>query len=89
MAERAIQSLADRLLDLDGQIADNEIRQNTHEFVESMKNQNTKSKTKSDMNIVRKWCESVNETRELFDIPTAELHCIKIKYKIKYLIKQL
>ena len=55
-AERTLKSLANRLLDLDGRIArENSTRkeEDTRQCVESMKNVNTKNKTKSDVNRVK------------------------------------
>ena len=56
-AKRKLESLANRLLDLDGSIArENSTRneEDTRQFEESMKNVNTKIKTKSDVNRVKK-----------------------------------
>ena len=57
VAERTLESLANRLLDLDGRIArENSTRneKDNRQFVEYMKNVNTKNKTKSDVNRVKK-----------------------------------
>jgi len=37
--------------------------------IKSNKNVNTTKKTKSDLNVFKWWCESVNENREPKDIP--------------------
>ena len=47
--------------------------EDTVAFVESMKNENTKRKTKSDLAIFQEWLQSVNELREPQDISVPEL----------------
>ena len=46
--EQVLISLSNRMLDLDN-LKDKQNERNTYEFVESMKNGNTKVKTKSDL----------------------------------------
>ena len=45
----------------------------TSRFIDEMKNNNTKMKTKSDMKILSEWLHGDNELRVVEDIPTAEL----------------
>jgi hypothetical protein len=51
-AERVLESLSNRILELDA-LSDQNM--NTHDFVQQMKNENTKRKTKSDVNKFKKW----------------------------------
>ena len=44
------------------------------QFIESNKAKNTVKKTRSDLNVWNRWCESVNERRKLEDIPASELN---------------
>jgi len=71
------------LLDLDGRVArENDTRneEDTRKFVESMKNVNTKNKTKSDVNRIKKRFQSKNEFRELYDIPPQELNRLLVRF---------
>ena len=45
----------------------------TSRFIDEMKNNNTKMKTKGDMKILSEWLHGVNELRAVEDIPAAEL----------------
>jgi hypothetical protein len=45
----------------------------TSRFIDEMKNNNTKMKTKSDMKILSEWLHGVNELRAVEDILAAEL----------------
>ena len=45
-------------------------------FVDQQKNKNTKRKTHSDLKTWYTWCAKHGETRELKDIPPAELDCL-------------
>ena len=45
-------------------------------FVDQQKNKNTKRKTHSDLKTQYTWCTKHGETRELKDIPPAELDCL-------------
>jgi hypothetical protein len=76
-AERTLESLANRLLALDQQIDNNRTPHISTEealaFVESKKNPNTKSKTKSDIGKFTKWLREDGEVRQIEDIPPKEL----------------
>jgi hypothetical protein len=76
-AESTLESLANRLLDLDQQIANGGRSHISAEealaFVESKKNPNTKSKTKSDIGKFTKWIREDGEDRNIEDIPPKEL----------------
>ena len=81
MAAAARQSLVDRLMQLDGLIdKENQSPQgavtptDTYAFVESMKNANTQSKTKSDVRKVCQWLLEIDEIRQPEDIPPGELN---------------
>ncbi len=43
------------------------------DFVDAQRNENTKRKTKSDLGKWYRWCESVGETRNIGEIPRADL----------------
>jgi len=75
--ERMLESIANRLLDLNGRIArENSTRneEDTRQVVESIKNVNTNHKTNSDVNRVTEWFQSKDKFRELYDIPSQELN---------------
>ena len=79
MAKRTLQSLADRLMALDDAINKRNIAitpEETHEYVNSMKNKNTVAKTKSDMKRVKDWLFTNGEERELFEIAPNELNML-------------
>ena len=46
---------------------------NIGEFIEKNKNVNTAKKTKTDLNVWKRWCSSIGEARELENIPPSEL----------------
>ena len=69
MGEKTLESLARRIVELDELI---EAENSTEEFVRSMRNPNTVRKT--DANKIEQWLLSKNETRDLCDIPPAELN---------------
>lgn len=48
---------------------DNEISS----FIDENRNENTTKKTKTDLNVWKRWCESVKETRAIEEIPREEL----------------
>lgn len=52
----------------------------TSTFIESMKNLNTKRKTKSDLNTVNLWLTSVNESRDMGTIPPKELDSLLARF---------
>ena len=54
-AEKTLESLSNRLLELESIISPANHEIDTKEFVESMKNKNTKKKMKSDVNRVKEW----------------------------------
>ena len=68
-AERTLKSLSDKLLELDANIRERNQQMDTYSFVESMKNSNTKKKTKYDISRLQTWFQSVGENREVLDIP--------------------
>jgi hypothetical protein len=72
--ERTLKSLANRLMDLDNLIEQEGQKADTYSFVESKKNDNTKKKTKSDMNRLNTWFQTDGEERDILDIPTIELN---------------
>ena len=43
-------------------------------FIEENRNVNTTKKTKTDLNVWKRWCESVKETRAIEEIPVEELN---------------
>ena len=43
-------------------------------FIEENQNVNTTKKTKTDLNVWKRWCESVKETRAIEEIPAEELN---------------
>ena len=65
--EQVLISLSKRMLDLDNLI-DKQNKRNTYEFVESMKNGNTKVKTKSDLKRVE-FLAGFGEHRKIQDVP--------------------
>ena len=69
MGEKTLESLARRIGELDELI---EAENSTEEFVRSMRNPSTVRKT--DANKIEQWLLSKNETRDLCDIPPAELN---------------
>jgi hypothetical protein len=80
MAAAVRQSLANRLMQLDGLIdTENQSLQgvvtptDTYAFVEKMKNANTQSKTKRDVRKVCQWQLEIDEIRQPEDIPPGEL----------------
>ena len=46
----------------------------TEEFVRSMRNPNTVQKTTADVNKIEQWLLSKNESRDLCDVPPAEIN---------------
>lgn len=71
-----METLANRLLDLDDKIRQQHRRfslEETEEFIQNKKNINTKSKTKSDIKKFREWLTGDDESRELKEIPPKEL----------------
>ena len=78
-AEQTLKSLADRLLALDDAIDKRNLAitpEETHEYVNSMKNKNTVSKTKSDTKRVKDWLAGNGEDREMYEIPPNELNML-------------
>lgn len=77
MAERVLESLSNRLLQLDSLIevrpVQNATEQQTREFVEKMKNPSTVAKTKSDMKKFTDFLHQENETRSVETFPPCEL----------------
>ena len=69
--KKPLESLARRIGELDELI---EAEQSTTEFVRSMRNPNTVRKTTVDLNKIEHWLLSKNESRDLCDIPPAELN---------------
>lgn len=55
---------------------DNNRKNDTHVFVESMENESTKRKARSDMQRVKDWMVSVDEHRQIQDIPSSELNLL-------------
>ena len=79
MAERTLKSLADRLMALDDAIDRRNIAitpEETHDYVNSMTNKNTVSKTKSDMKRVKDWLVTNGEGQEIFEIAPNELNML-------------
>lgn len=73
-ADRVLQSLSDRILELDGQIRDRAITyEDTVNFVNSKKNAATSMKTKSDLKKVNEWLRSDGESREIENIEPEQL----------------
>ena len=52
-------------------------------FIEQNRNVNTTKKTKTDLNVWKRWCQSVKETRSLEDIPPEELDNVSSHFFIK------
>lgn len=80
MAEQVMECLADRLLTLDGIIEERDSTRyrevteaETFNFVESMKNPNTKAKTMSDLKKFNEWLLSVGEERSIETIAPENL----------------
>ena len=78
MAENILQSLSNRLLSLDGMIERQSTHRNvseddTHMFVESMINNNTKTKTNSDVKRFKDWLVQDGKNEEIENISPQEL----------------
>jgi hypothetical protein len=73
--EAVLASLSKRIINMEPDIivSMDENEENTEEFVERMKNYNTKTKTKSDVSKFVEWLASITEHRNLVDIPPKEL----------------
>ena len=55
----------------------------TAEFIEAMKNKNTKRKTASDVNIFTNWLSANNEHRKMEEIPVYELDKLLARFFMK------
>ena len=52
-------------------------------FIEEKRNSNTTKKTKTDLNVWTRWCNSINERRPMEDIPPEELNSLLAHFFIK------
>ena len=52
-------------------------------FIEEDRNSNTTKKTKTDLNVWTRWCNSINEKRQMEDIPPEELNSLLAHFFIK------
>ena len=52
-------------------------------FIEANRNSNTTKKTKTDLNVWTRWCNSINERRPMEDIPPEELNRLLAHFFIK------
>ena len=52
-------------------------------FIEENRNSNTTKKTKTDLNVWPRWCNSTNERRPMWDIPPEELNSLLAHFFIK------
>ena len=52
-------------------------------FIEANRNSNTTKKTKTDLNVWTRWCNSINERRPMEDIPPGELNSLLAHFFIK------
>ena len=52
-------------------------------FIEENRNENTTRKTKTDLNVWKRWCESVKETRAIEEIPAEELNSLLCHFFVK------
>ena len=52
-------------------------------FIEENRNSNTTKKTKTDLNVWTRWCNSLNERRPMEDIPPEELNSLLAQFFIK------
>lgn len=52
-------------------------------FIEANRNSNTTKKTKTDLNVWTRWCNSINERRSMEDIPPEELNSLLVHFFIK------
>ncbi|XP_060580060.1 uncharacterized protein KIAA1958-like [Ruditapes philippinarum] len=76
--ERVLESLSNKLLDLDAKIRVSE--QDTYDFIESKKNESTKKKTKSDIGRFIDWLSAEEETRAVETIPPTDLDMYISRY---------
>ena len=86
-AERELEILSNRMLDLDGLTEERNRRfreislERTHNFVENMKNPNTKRKTVGDVNLLHSWMvEKLGDNRKVEFIPPADLDSILARF---------
>ena len=52
-------------------------------FIEANRNSNTTKKTKTDLNVWTRWCNSINERRPMEDIPPGKLNSLLAHFFIK------
>ena len=52
-------------------------------FIEENRNSNTTKKTKTDLHVWTRWCNSINERRPMEDIPPEELNNLLAQFFIK------
>ena len=52
-------------------------------FIEENRNSNTTKKTKTDLSVWTRWCNSINERRPMEDIPPEELNSLLAQFFIK------
>ena len=80
-AERILESLSNRILDLDAQIHQKSVTfADTIDFINSKKNVSTLSKTKSDVKRFKEWLLSDEEERPLEEIPAGELDVLLSRF---------
>lgn len=82
--ERMLNSLSNRILELDGIIerqrhgpsgdAALNIPDDTQDFINGMKNENTSRKTDGNVKKLKKWLETKGEHRDVFEIPAPDLN---------------
>lgn len=61
---------------------DEETMSHIEDFIIGLRPENTLKKTRYDMNVWRRYFESVNETRNIEDIPAEELHVLICRFFI-------
>jgi len=80
-AERILESLSNRILDLDAQIQQKSVTfADTIDFINSKKNVATVSKTNSDVKRFKEWLLSDEEERPLEEIPAGELDVLLSRF---------
>jgi len=52
-------------------------------FIEESRNSNTTKKTKTDLNVWTRWCNSINQRRRIEDIPCEELNSLLEKRRAR------
>ncbi len=85
MAEAVLESLASRLMELDGLIQERDrhveiSEEDTSNLIKNMENSNTRRKTEYDTKLFCDWLVGVDEQRRLIDIPPGELDILLSRF---------